>query len=211
MLPTEIINSIELAQSQLVKDRVKEEVLIKDWEYNQSKLKFLKQYGLDLKKIQALFQKAAEMTQKQIKFHIEGLVSSALAAIWDDPYEFKLEFVNRRGKTEADLWFVKNGFRRRPLGGHGGGIIDVAALALRMAFWSLSKNTRPILILDEPFKNINDPSRSLHKKTAAMLKMMSKKLKLQVIMVSQLKELMDIADKQISIEYVNGKSIVNGG
>lgn len=207
----DILNSINNANEQLIKDRAKEEVKIKEWQKEQDKLKSLKEHGLILKKIQVLFQKAAEATQKQLEIHISGLVSTALAAVWDDPYEFVMEFVQRRGKTEADLWLVKDNLKLKPLAESGGGVADVVSLALRMAFWSLKKDTRPFLIFDEPLKFVNDMSRNLHKKAALMLKMLSEKLNLQILMISHINEFIDIADKKINVKMVDGKSVVSEG
>jgi len=46
-----------------------------------------------LLKARAFVQKVAEDTQKRIEFQISNLVSTALAAVFPDPYEFKLRFV----------------------------------------------------------------------------------------------------------------------
>ncbi len=202
----EILPEIEKASRQLIKDRAKEEVLIKEWEHDQGKLAKLVEYELDLLKVRALFQQAAEMTQKQLEFHISGLVSTALAAIWDNPYEFLIEFIQRRGKTEADLWLVRNGSKIKPIDASGGGVVDVVSLALRMAFWSLTKETRPLLILDEPFRNLSD---NLQSKAADMLKMLSEKLGLQVLMISHIQKLVDCADKIFKVKFVKDQSYVN--
>ena len=201
----EILPEIEKASQQLIKDRAKEEVLIKEWEYDQGKLAKLVEYELDLLKVRALFQQAAEMTQKQLEFHISGLVSTALAAIWDNPYEFLIEFIQRRGKTEADLWLVRNGSKIKPIDASGGGVVDVVSLALRMAFWSLTKETRPLLIFDEPFKHL---SGDLQNKAADMLKMLSEKLGLQVLMISHIQKLVDCADKIFKVKFVKDQSVL---
>lgn len=203
-----ILNSIDKANNQLIKDRTKEEEKIKEWQKEQNKLEDLKDHGLKLKKLQVLFQKAAEATQKQLEIHINGLVSSALSAVWDDPYEFSMEFVQRRGKTEADLWLIKDDLKLKPLDESGGGVADIVSLALRMAFWSLTKETRPLLIFDEPLKFVNDMSRTLHKKAASMFKMLSEKLNLQILMISHINEFINIADKRINIKKINGKSVI---
>jgi ABC-type dipeptide/oligopeptide/nickel transport system ATPase subunit len=205
MIIEDITTEINDAGIQFVKDRVTEEVLIKDWQINQDKLSGYRDYETSLLKVQALFQKASEMTQKQLEFHISGLVSTALAAIWDDPYEFKVEFVQRRGKTEADLYLIRNGIKMNPLHASGGGVVDVVSLALRMAFWSLTRTTRPLLILDEPFKHL---SSDLQGKAADMLKMLSEELNLQILMISHIEKLIETADKTFKITLNNGESTI---
>jgi DNA repair exonuclease SbcCD ATPase subunit len=186
----------ELAERDFLKKRLKEEEV---------HLREVKKKEESFKKIRVVFQKAATMTQKQIEFHISNIVSTALAAIWDDPYKFELEFVPKRGKTEANLWFVRDENKMHPMDNAGGGAIDVASMALRIAAWSLNKNTRPIIILDEPFKNL---SAGLQPAASDMLKMLSEKLGLQIIMVSHIQELTDQADKQIVVKRVNGISVI---
>jgi ABC-type dipeptide/oligopeptide/nickel transport system ATPase subunit len=200
-----IVENITDAQTQFIKDCAAEELLVKDWEYNQQKLVGFNELDSTLIQVQILFQNASEMTQKQLEFHISGLVSTALAAIWDDPYEFKVEFIQRRGKTEADLYLIRNNVKMKPLQASGGGVVDVVSLALRMAFWSLTRTTRPLLILDEPFKHL---SSDLQEKAADMLRMLSEKLNLQILMISHISKLIKSADRIFLVALVGDKSVV---
>ena len=152
-------------------------------------------------KARIVVQTVAEQTQKQIEIHISNLVSLALASVFPDPYTFVLRFVQRRNKTEADLLFVKDGNEGRPLDVSGGGPLDVASYALRMATWSL-KPTRNSFVLDEPFRFV---SRDLQHKCSEMVKMLGDKLKVQHIIVSHVPEIIDKADTVF--EVVNDKGI----
>jgi DNA repair exonuclease SbcCD ATPase subunit len=108
-----------------------------------------------------------------------------------------LQFVQRRGKMECDLLFVKDGnVSDDILLTGGGGPADVASFALRLAAWSIGK-TRPVQILDEPFKFL---SRDLQIKASAMLKMVSEKFHCQFIMISHIPEIIEHADKIIDIQ-----------
>lgn len=133
----------------------------------------------------------AQQTQANIGTRISSLVSLALAAVFDDPYQFKVAFVQRRGVTEADLLFVKDDNAADPMSSAGGGALDIASFALRLAVWSLAK-TRPLFILDEPFRNL---SLDLQAKAGLMLKSLSEKLGIQVIMVSHNPEIISGADR----------------
>lgn len=133
----------------------------------------------------------AKKTQLNIGARISGLVSLALAAVFDNPYEFKVEFVERRGVTEADLLFVRDGHDLDPMTASGGGAIDIASFALRLAVWTLGKS-RPLFILDEPFRNL---SLDLQGKAGLMLQELARKLGIQVIMVSHNPEIISGADK----------------
>ncbi len=161
----------------------------------------------DALKARIVLQQVASDTQKQIEYHISNLVTMALAAVFPDPYEFQLRFVQRRNKTEADLIFIKNGNEiDNLLENGGGGVADVASLALRFALWSIKKS-RPTILLDEPIKFLHNPT--YQEKASDLLKMVSDKLGVQLIIVSDQKELLRSADKVIDISQVDGVSIVN--
>ena len=107
----------------------------------------------DIAIARALLQSVAKETQEQLRFHIEDIVSLALDAVFPNPYELQVDFVERRGKTECDLWFVRDGEEPiNPLDASGGGAVDIAAFALRVALFCLVRpQLRKVLILDEPF------------------------------------------------------------
>jgi DNA repair exonuclease SbcCD ATPase subunit len=106
-------------------------------------------------------QRAAEIvkavairTQKQLEFVLAGMVNTAQEIVFDDPYKFVVSFEERRGQSECDLFFERNDTQMNPLDSSGYGAADVAAFALRIACWSLTRTTRPTFILDEPFKHL---------------------------------------------------------
>jgi DNA repair exonuclease SbcCD ATPase subunit len=153
---------------------------------------------------QAIIQIVAQKTQEELEYRLSEIVSLALSAVFDDPYKLKVNFVIRRGKTECDLLFEKNGEMFDPLTSSGGGAIDIAAMALRVAIWSLTQpKPRNILILDEPFRFL---SQEYQIKASIMLKELSKKLNLQIIMVSHSESLIEGADKVFQVTIRKGRS-----
>jgi DNA repair exonuclease SbcCD ATPase subunit len=152
-----------------------------------------------------IVQNVAEATQNKLEYHISNLVTAALKAVFPDPYTFELRFVQRRNKTEADLVFIKNGNETDDLmNTAGGGAVDVASFALRVALWSITKS-RPVLIMDEAFKFL---SVDLQEKASSMLKEISDKLGLQIILVSHLPQIISAADNVIMVENIKGESKV---
>ena len=109
-----------------------------------------------LEEARAIARAVAEGLQKTAHGKIASLVTRCLEAVFDDPYEFKIDFEQKRGKTEASLIFTREGKTYSdPLNEVGGGVIDVASLALRLACVLLSKpKQRKLLVLDEPFRNV---------------------------------------------------------
>lgn len=147
-----------------------------------------------------VIQQVAKETQNALEYHVSDLVSHALAAVFDEPYTFRLFFSLRRDKTEADLVWEKNGRRYPP---NGGGVRDVSSFGLRVALWSLrDKKSRPVLILDEPFKHLK-PS-SLQSRAGAMLKEISGAVGLQIIMVTHDSALATVADRSFEAELKGG-------
>ena len=200
-----IKDEINKALAKLSKDRATQEYLSEKLRNEEKSLLSLQRNANDLLEVRALFQKAAQDTQQKLEFHISNLVSTALAAVFDDPYTFQLEFVQKRNKTEAELWFVRNDEKMKPIDASGGGAVDVASFALRIAFWSLTKKTRPLIILDEPFKHL---SSDLQNRASDMLKMLSENLGLQIILVSHIDQLISTADKEFKVSLNRGKSEV---
>jgi ABC-type Mn2+/Zn2+ transport system ATPase subunit len=103
-----------------------------------------------------VIQSVAQAMQQEIHGRVSSLVSRCLEAVFDDPYEFKIVFDRKRGRTEATLVFVRRGLTLTdPLREVGGGVIDVASLALRLASILLTRPpSRRLLVLDEPFQRI---------------------------------------------------------
>lgn len=133
-------------------------------------------------KANVIIQQVGLKTQQQLSYNISEIASLALSSVMDKPYEIKLDFVERRNKTECDIYFVREGVQMDPFAG-GGGAVDVAAFALRIAAWSMSSpRSRPTLILDEPFKHLK--GEETNRKVLDMVKQISKKLGIQIIMVS---------------------------
>jgi len=144
-------------------------------------------------KAQVLAQMVAKEVQQALAFHITNLVSLALKAVFPDPYEFILRFEESRGKTEALMLVSRNGNEVDPYDAAGGGVVDVVSFALRICMWKLMAHpSRNVLVLDEPFKML---SSDLQPKAGKMIGDLSKKLGLQMILVTHEKELVEYGDR----------------
>lgn len=104
-----------------------------------------------------VFQQFAKEVQQQIEHHISLMVNHCVTAVFNRRLGFRLRFVSKRGKTEADLFFHTKGGREQPMDAKGGGIIDVTAYALRFAVLRMLGKLRPgsMLVLDEPFRFVS--------------------------------------------------------
>ncbi|MFA5526944.1 MAG: hypothetical protein WC992_08975, partial [Acholeplasmataceae bacterium] len=124
------------------------------------------------------------MTQQQLEYHLAEQVSLAMEAVFDDPYRLAVHFQEKRGKTEAEVMFTRRGLAFPPIGSAGGGAIDVAAFALRVAYWSMrqDRHVAPVLLLDEPFSQLK--GEDANKRALTIVQEISRQLNVQIIMVS---------------------------
>lgn len=161
------------------------------------------------KKAQIIIQTVAKQTQEEVEFHIMDIISLAMRSVFDEPYRVVLDYQTKRGKTEVGILFEHGDKLIDPLSEDGGGASDVAAFAFQVALWCIQQpRTRNVMILDEPLKFLKGgdlPSRG-----AQMIKKISEKLKLQIIMVSHIPEQVESSDKVFHItKNKEGISIVS--
>lgn len=137
---------------------------------------------LDAQAAQETLQHLAQSIQHQVHQRISRVVSSCLSAVFDDPYEFKIEFERKRGRTEAKLLFTRRGLEVDPLSASGGGAVDVAAFALRVAALVLHRpRLRRLIVADEPFRFV---SAEYQRNVRSMLETLSKEMGVQIVMVT---------------------------
>lgn len=131
---------------------------------------------------QEILQHLAQAVQQQAHERIAEVVSSCLSAVFDHPYQFRIVFERKRGRTEAQLRFQRGDLDVDPLTASGGGMVDVAAFALRVACLMLHRpRLSKVIILDEPFRFV---SSQYQEAVRTMLEELVKDLGLQIIMVT---------------------------
>lgn len=155
----------------------------------------------------AIVKEVGLKTQQQLQYHIGDIASLALESVfYDNAYQLEVEFVDRRGKTECDIFFTRDGQRMDPQSDSGGGAVDVASFALRIASWSMTNpKLRNTIILDEPMRFL---SSDLQPQASKMIKQLSEKLGLQFIIVTHEDELAQEADRVFKVTQPNKKSKV---
>jgi len=134
-----------------------------------------------------VLQAVAQSIQQMIHARIATVVSRCLSAVFDEPYEFRIKFVQKRGKTEAELVFVRNGMEIDPLTASGGGVVDVASFALRLASLMLTRPApRKLIVADEPFRFLSAEYRG---RIREMLLELSEQMGIQFVIVTHVREL----------------------
>lgn len=153
-----------------------------------------------------IIREAGLATQKQLQYHIGDITSLALESVLVDPYALVVDFVERRNKTECDLFFSRNGLEIDPITGSGGGAVDVASFALRVASFTMQRQRmRHLMLFDEPFRWL---SRDYQDKAAMMMKELSDKLGIQFILITHEDVIAGYADKTYRVSQKAGISDV---
>lgn len=138
-----------------------------------------------VREARALVRSVAKVTMEAAHRSIASVVTRCLEAVFGPgSFRFHIDFVEKRGRTEAELWFLDaDGHRTDPLGADSGGAVDVAAFGLRLACLLLSRpKLRRLLVLDEPFRNIH--GRGNRERAANLLPSLARDFGLQVILVT---------------------------
>jgi DNA repair exonuclease SbcCD ATPase subunit len=159
----------------------------------------------DLIEARRIVAEVAKLTQIQFKEYVENLVTIAIQSVFPEKgYKFVIEFDVKRNKSEAQL-LVQSGDKEpyRPEDEQGGSIVDIISFALRIVLWSLqSPRSRNVLILDEPFRFTG----KLVSVVGNMMKEISQKLGLQIIMVTHSDELAELADRSWEVKREGDES-----
>lgn len=192
-------------RSKLDKHKGHVDTLVRQLETKEKQLVVTKQEIIDVEEATVFIQEVAMATQGLLKIQIEDVVSLALESVLEDPYAFELEFVRSGSKTECNLWFVRNGERLHPTDDTGGGAVDIAAFAIRVALRSIGA-TDNILVFDEPFKFV---SANYRESVAELIQRLSNKLGLQVIMVTHEPSLVQHSDNVLMVKKEKGVAHVS--
>lgn len=156
-------------------------------EANESELQEAKQDVVDTEVAQSLLQHVAQAIQQRAHDKVSMIVSRCLEAVFDEPYEFRIEFERKRGKTEASLQFYRDGNVIDPLEGGSGGMLQVAAFALRLACLSLVRpRLRKVMVFDESFTGVHVVNLARVKQ---LLNELSEELDVQFIQVTHINAL----------------------
>lgn len=136
---------------------------------------------------QKIIQELAKETQKQAHAQLTSIVCLALEAVFDEPYRFEIIFESKRGKTEPRFTFERDGHHFSPKLGMSGGVVFVAAFAMRVAAMLLQKpKVRPLIVSDEPFRGISEKNAP---RVGEMLMSLAKKTGVQIIQSTHMRGL----------------------
>lgn len=162
----------------------------------------------DTIKARWVLSEVAKLTQNKFSERIEKLVTMAIRSVFDRPFEFVVKFDINRNTSECQL-LVKEGGEEPfiPKDEEGGGLLDVISFALRVVLWSMQNpRSRNTLILDEPMKFTG----SLIEKCGIMMRSISKKLGIQLIINTHSDDLSVVGDRVWYVSHNGVFSSVKG-
>jgi predicted ATPase len=162
-----------------------------------------KEYAVSLE-TQRLIREASQLTLSNLSVRIGTIVTKALTQVLGEGYKFNLDFDIKYNKLAADMYLEKDGKRYDLKRDNGDGVVDIVALALRVAILCLDRRKlRRLLILDEPCGAV---SVNYQPVLGKMIKQLSTMLDLQVIMVASHGSNMQIPDAKVfdSNEFTEG-------
>ena len=198
------MSDIQLLRTKLERQKGSRDTVINSLTVNQTELESARVSLHRHEEAREIIRKIGMETQNSLSFHINDIVSLALDSVFDNPYQFAVDFVNRRSKTECDLYFVRDGNRIDPLTASGVGAVDVASFALRIASWSMARpRTDNVIILDEPFRFLSE---NYQERASNMLREVSQKLGIQLIIVTHETVLTTSADRIFEVSIKKGIS-----
>jgi hypothetical protein len=161
-------------------------------------------YQISLEEAQAFIQEVAKSTQETLKFNIVDVVNLAISACFPN-ITFDIDFKILNNRTAVKLLYKKNGYEIDPLEGSGLGLVELTAMALRIALWEIG-HTDNVLIFDEPLKSLQP--RELQREAFKIIREIADKLKVQFILVANSvgsENILEIADRIFEVELKNEK------
>ena len=182
-----------------------------DFEQVEHSLSLDKGNMLIFQEAQLFLQSAAEQAKEQAKNLLESVVTSALQQVFESDISFEIELKESRGRTEAEFYVVINMgdqiIRATPQDSRGGGVVDIVAIALRIAILQLynDPHIKGPIILDEPGKHVSE---EFAIKLATFLQEISSYFGRQIIMVTHQHDLAAIADRAFQVEIIGDSSKV---
>ena len=148
--------------------------------------------------------KAAGLVQDNLAAKLSGIVTKAISTVFEEPIEFVVQFVERRGVSECDLSLKIGEDYYDILNEQGGGVADVCSMCLQMAFIMMSQVKR-VLVIDEPARHMDVVAQE---RFIAVLKQLCQELKFTIIMVTHSQAFSDNADKVFTVTKKGGVSYV---
>lgn len=183
----------------------KQEYIERQIEEGKIKIKSLNEDFEIYSKARIVFVEVSNQTKESFKEKVESLITMAINSVFERDFAFELKFEEKRNKIECTPIVKENGNEYTPKEDMGGGILDIIGFAFKIVLWALEEpKSRNLLYLDEPMRFLG----KLNIRGAQMIKEISEKLNVQVIMNTHDDAMIEIADSSYSVSHNGVKSKV---
>lgn len=208
---SELEESVRAWGEELARRRWEKERLTEELARLEARIKEEEERARLLETVGLLLRETARYAREQNQKQVERIVTSALSSVFGEDFSFAIELAERGGQPAADFFVPAQvggeTVRLAPHESRGGGVVDVVALALRLALLEAVRPPRGgPLVLDEPCKHV---SREYLPHVARFLREMSRRFGRQIIMVTHAQELEDAADAVFRVEKSGDESRVS--
>jgi len=147
------------------------------------------------------------LTQENFKNKVEPLITMAVQAVFEKDYKFELIFERKRNQFECRPVLMENGIERTAKDDLGGSVVDIISIAFRVVMMAIERpRSRALIVLDEPMKNVGQQEELIL--AGQMWMEISKKLKMQIILITHMTEFAEIAETVFEVVNDGVQSIV---
>ncbi len=141
-----------------------------------------------------------QVWQRKFQKSMETIVSEGLSLVFGEELQLQIKPSTKADMSAVDFVMIKDGEEEDIMDGQGGGYVGIIAFLLRILLIVASRPLlRFILILDEPFAHV---SHEFRLPLAEMASALIDRLGFQMIMVTQEREYVEVADVAYTCEKV---------
>lgn len=203
-----LLNQIKDRTQQLLNKKAENKFINSEIAANSDKVKINSEQLEICKNALSFLENLANSRRSSIKSKIESVLTEAIKMIYGEQYHVELIYSVKNNRSHMDIEVVKKtplGIVQRTMEGFGGGISDCLSVPLRLLVLLGSKQSDKVCILDEAYKHV-DTDRI--ENVANFIKNITKKLGVQIILLSHHDAMLSVADNVFQIKDDNGKSII---
>lgn len=156
-----------------------------------------------LLKIVAVVSEAIKVTQDNFKGKIEGLVTNAVQFVFQNNQKFVLKFSTEKTGAKYLPMIEDDGELLIPKEEMGAGVLPIISFALKVIVKSFETlKTRNFLIFDEPIRGSLGSGGGYLIRAVEFFKEVSKKAGIQIIFLTHVREIAEVADNVIYVKKV---------
>lgn len=161
-----------------------------------------------LDRVAQVFRAASELARERARARVEASVTDALRAVFGPGILFRVEVGDRGGRPAAEFLVSSTyggGEVTTPvLDARGGGVVDVASVALRVLAAAVASPPGAPIVLDEPGKHLSE---GYSRAFGELLKAVAEETGRQVIVITHDPRLAETADRVYHVEQRGGVSV----